>query len=64
MSDPTTISRSLVAVFAADVEGYSRLVGADEAGALKGLTERRATVCLRSFTANGRFAAILDWSSR
>jgi len=42
MSDPTTISRRLVAVFAADVEGYSRLMGADEVGTLKGLTERRA----------------------
>ena len=30
MSDPTQVSRRLVAVFAADVEGYSRLMGADE----------------------------------
>jgi len=42
MSEPTAISRRLVAVFAADVEGYSRLMGADEVGTLKGLTERRA----------------------
>src|SRR5216684_4446979 len=42
MSDPLTVSRRLVAVFAADVEGYSRLMGADEVGTLKGLTERRA----------------------
>ena len=42
MSDPTKISRRLVAVFAADVEGYSRLMGADEVGTLKALTERRA----------------------
>jgi adenylate cyclase len=42
MSDPTKISRRLVAVFAADVEGYSRLMGVDEVGTLKGLTERRA----------------------
>src|SRR5277367_6227745 len=42
MSDPATVSRRLVAVFAADVEGYSRLMGADEVGTLKGLTERRA----------------------
>jgi adenylate cyclase len=41
MSDPA-VSRRLVAVFAADVEGYSRLMGADEVGTLKGLTERRA----------------------
>jgi adenylate cyclase len=37
-----TVSRRLVAVFAADVEGYSRLMGADEVGTLQGLTERRA----------------------
>src|SRR5215813_1738288 len=41
MSDPIAVSRKLVAVFAADVEGYSRLMGADEVGTLKGLTERR-----------------------
>jgi adenylate cyclase len=35
------VSRRLVAVFAADVEGYSRLMGIDEVGTLKGLTERR-----------------------
>src|SRR5262249_7336448 len=44
MSDPTQFSRKLVAVFAADVEGYSRLMGADEVGTLKGLTERRAII--------------------
>jgi adenylate cyclase len=42
MSDPIAVSRRLVAVFAADVEGYSRLMGADEVGTLQGLTERRA----------------------
>src|SRR6516165_1703470 len=42
MSDPTKVNRRLVAVFAADVEGYSRLMCADEVGTLKGLTERRA----------------------
>jgi adenylate cyclase len=36
------VSRRLVAVFAADVEGYSRLMGANEVGTLRGLTERRA----------------------
>ena len=44
VSDPTDISRKLVAVFAADVEGYSRLMSTDEVGTLKGLTERRATL--------------------
>jgi adenylate cyclase len=44
MSELTDVTRRLVAVFAADVEGYSRLMGADEVGTLKGLTERRATL--------------------
>jgi hypothetical protein len=34
MSDPIAVSRRLVAVFAADVEAYSRLMGADEVGTL------------------------------
>ena len=42
MSELTDVSRKLVAVFAADVEGYSRLMGTDEVGTLRGLTERRA----------------------
>jgi adenylate cyclase len=42
MSEPMDVSRRLVAVFAADVEGHSRLMGTDEVGTLKGLTERRA----------------------
>src|SRR4029077_4433710 len=42
MSELADISRKLVAVFAADVEGYSRLMGIDEVGTLRGLTERRA----------------------
>src|SRR6476659_1591995 len=42
MSDLTDVTRRLIAVFAADVEGYSRLMGADEVGTLRGLTKRRA----------------------
>ncbi len=42
MAELIETSRRLVAVFAADVEGYSRLMGIDEVGTLKGLTERRA----------------------
>ncbi len=56
MSDPTKISRRLVAVFAADVEGYSRLMGADEVGTLKGLTERRAILDKRIGEHRGRIA--------
>ena len=42
MSVLTEVTRRLVAVLAADVEGYSRLISTDEVGTLKGLTERRA----------------------
>jgi class 3 adenylate cyclase len=38
-SKPTEVSRRLVAVFTADVEGYSRLMGTDEVGTVKELTE-------------------------
>jgi adenylate cyclase len=56
MSDPTKVSRRLVAIFAADVEGYSRLMGADEVGTLKGLTERRAILDKRIRDHGGRIA--------
>ena len=42
MIKSTDTKRRLVAVFAADVEGYSRLMGADEVATLRRLTERRA----------------------
>jgi hypothetical protein len=42
MSDLSDITRKLVAVFAADVEGYSRLMGADEVGTLRGLRSELA----------------------
>jgi class 3 adenylate cyclase len=38
---PVDTERRLVAIFAADVEGYSRLMGADEVGTLRDLMERR-----------------------
>jgi adenylate cyclase len=50
------VSRRLVAVFAADVEGYSRLMGADEVGTLKGLTERRAILDRHIGEHRGRIA--------
>jgi adenylate cyclase len=56
MSDPIAVSRRLVAVFAADVEGYSRLMGADEVGTLKGLTERRAILDRLTGEHRGRIA--------
>src|SRR5215469_12024567 len=56
MSDPMAVSRKLVAVFAADVEGYSRLMGADEVGTLKGLTERRVILDKTIAAHRGRIA--------
>jgi len=56
MSDLVAVSRRLVAVFAADVEGYSRLMGDDEIGTLKGLTERRAILDRLIVDHSGRIA--------
>jgi adenylate cyclase len=56
VSEPTEVHRRLVAVFAADVEGYSRLMGADEVGTLKGLTERRAILDKAIADYRGRIA--------
>src|SRR5262249_27318784 len=41
LTKPTDTERRLVAIFAADIEGYSRLMGADEVGTLQDLTQRR-----------------------
>jgi len=49
-------NRRLVAVFAADVEGYSRLMGADEVGTLKGLTQRRTILDKTIAEHRGRIA--------
>ena len=42
MAKPIDTERRLVAILAADVEGYSRLMGADEVTTLQALTERRS----------------------
>jgi class 3 adenylate cyclase len=44
LAKPTDTERRLVAIFAADVEGYSRLMGADEVGTMRELTQRRCTL--------------------
>ena len=41
MAKPIDNERRLVAIFAADVVGYSRLMGADEVGTFRDLTHRR-----------------------
>jgi adenylate cyclase len=56
VANETDVQRRLVAVFAADVEGYSRLMGADEVGTLKGLTERRAILDKAIADHRGRIA--------
>jgi adenylate cyclase len=56
LSQPIEVNRRLAAVFAADVEGYSRLMGADEVGTLKGLTERRAILDKAIADHRGRIA--------
>ena len=38
------VERKLSALFAADVEGYSRLMGLDEVGTLRTLTAYRAII--------------------
>ena len=41
MTKTDDTERRLIAIFAADVDGYSRLMGADEVGTLRDLTQRR-----------------------
>ena len=48
--------RRLIAIFAADVEGYSRLMGADEVGTFKDLTERRDILDSLIASRRGRIA--------
>src|SRR6202166_1989389 len=52
----TDTERRLVAIFAADVEGYSRLMGADEVGTMRDLTQRRAILDGLIATHGGRIA--------
>jgi adenylate cyclase len=39
-----SVERKLAAIFAADVEGYSRLMGRDEVGTLRTLTAYRVII--------------------
>ena len=50
------VERRLVAIFAADVEGYSRLMGRDEVGTLRNLTERRKILDALISAHRGRIA--------
>jgi TolB-like protein/class 3 adenylate cyclase len=50
------VERRLVAIFAADVEGYSRLMGSDEVGTLRNLTDRRKILDALISAHRGRIA--------
>ena len=56
MTKTTDTERRLVAIFAADVEGFSRLMGSDEVGTFRGLTERRAILDALIASHRGRIA--------
>ena len=56
MADPIETKRRLAAIFAADVEGYSRLMGADEVATLEALTARRDIMDGLIATHGGRIA--------
>jgi adenylate cyclase len=53
---PVDTERRLVAIFAADVEGYSRLMGADEVSTLRDLTQRRDILDALIASHRGRIA--------
>jgi adenylate cyclase len=55
-STPTTAERRLTAIMAADVAGYSRLMGIDEAGTLRSLSALRTVVDASVGAWNGRIA--------
>jgi adenylate cyclase len=54
------INRKLAAILAADVVGYSRLMGADEAGTLAALKQHRETIFDPAVAAhNGRIVRLI-----
>ena len=56
LADPIEVKRRLAAIFAADVEGYSRLMGSDEVATLDALTKRREILDGLIATHGGRIA--------
>ena len=56
MTKTIDTERRLVAILAADVEGFSRLMGSDEVGTFRGLTERRAVLDALIASHRGRIA--------
>ena len=63
MAEPIAVKRRLAAIFAADVEGYSRLMEADEVTTLAALTARREILDGLIATHGGRIANTgIAWS--
>jgi adenylate cyclase len=56
LADPIEVKRRLAAIFAADVEGYSRVMGADEVATMDALTARREILDGLIGTHGGRIA--------
>ena len=56
LANPIEVKRRLAAIFAADVEGYSRLMGVDEVATLDALTKRREVLDGLIETHGGRIA--------
>ena len=56
MANPIETKRRLAAIFAADVDGYSRLMGADEVATLDALTARREILDWLIASHGGRIA--------
>jgi adenylate cyclase len=56
LAEPIAVKRRLAAIFAADVEGYSRLMGTDEVATLDALTARREVLDGLIATHGGRIA--------
>jgi adenylate cyclase len=57
---PENINRRLAAILSADVVGYSRLMGADEAGTLSALRAHRAELIDPTIAAhNGRIVKLM-----
>ena len=56
MAEPIETKRRLAAIFAADVDGYSRLMGTDEVATLEALTARRDIMDGLIATHGGRIA--------
>ena len=54
--NPNVTERRLVAIFAADVEGYTRLMGANEVETLQALTQRRTILDGQIASHRGRIA--------